>query len=297
MNLSLKHPNRSSGAGFTLLELLVVVVIIGVLAGLLLPALSLAKSKARQILCLSAQKQLALASELYGSDSLDRFAPNGHGHPGEEGTPLTWVAGDSHFFIPGFTNTDYLVDQRYAAFAPYISTAKLYKCPADRAMLKRSGAMNVPQIRSYAMNAFVGWSVDEGELTPGYRIYRGSGDFSVDSPSDIFLFQEVHPNSICMPAFLTYMPGSQVDGFYHYPSSLHRGGSWVTFADGHTERHLWTDRRTRKPVNDGILAHADRSPGNADLQWLRDHATRAKDWGTVASATSLSSTTASAAGH
>ena len=298
MNLSPRHSRESAKAGFTLLELLVVVAIIAVLAGLLLPALSLAKSKARQILCMASQKQLALASELYGTDSLGFFVPNGHGHPDSEETPRTWVAGDSHFFLPGFTNTQYLVDERYAAFASYIPTAKLYKCPADKAVVKRAGAMNIPQIRSYAMNAFVGWSVDEEELTPGYRVYRRGGDFSVKSPADIFLFQEVHPNSICMPAFLTHMPGAPVDGFYHYPSSLHRGGSWVTFVDGHTERHVWTDRRTRKPVNDGMLAHADRSPGNADVQWLREHATRSlTDWGTVASATGFGSTASSASGN
>lgn len=285
MKLQGKGSGQPGLGGFTLLELLLVVAIIAVLSGLLLPALSKAKSKARQILCASSQRQLMLAAELYAGDSQDYWVPNGHGDPDDPAYNRTWVAGDSHFFIPGYTNTQYLVDERYAAFAPYIQSPQVYKCPEDKARLRRSMAMNVPQIRSYAMNAYVGWGNDPSELVPGYRVYQRSSDFAADSPSERFVFQEVHPNSICFPAFMTYMPGAEVDGFYHYPSSLHRGGSMVSYADGHIERRRWVDRRTVKPVDIGILAHWDRSPGNTDIEWLRRHATIpvGGDWASVGS--------------
>lgn len=54
---------------FTLVELLVVVAIVGVLAALLLPALSQAKASARQVKCVSNLRQLAVAAQLYWDEN------------------------------------------------------------------------------------------------------------------------------------------------------------------------------------------------------------------------------------
>ena len=54
-----------------MIELLVVIAIIGILAALLLPALSRAKATAKRIHCVGNVKQLSLATHLYADDHQD----------------------------------------------------------------------------------------------------------------------------------------------------------------------------------------------------------------------------------
>lgn len=275
--------------GFTLVELLVVLGVMVILAGLLLPAVVKAKTKGQGIQCMNNHRQLILAWRMYNEDNADRLlyaSPSPYfGDTSKD--PFTWVLGFMDFDPDNVSNWDVEHDIKRSPLWPYCGkSAGIWKCPADRSRVKPSSGpfqgQSVPRVRSMSMNLWVGgFGGEDGGLSDGgvWRVYLKADEMVDPGPARTFVLLDMREDSIDIGNFATDMRGwpdqPAIAGFYDLPASYHNCAGGLSFADGHSEIRRWLDGRTMPPlVSGGLIPDVVASPANPDIRWLQERCTR-----------------------
>ncbi|MCA9303726.1 MAG: prepilin-type N-terminal cleavage/methylation domain-containing protein [Phycisphaerales bacterium] len=226
--------------GFTLIELLVVVAIIALLVGIMLPALSSARSAARAVLCSSNQRQLATAWTMYADDHRGRTLP----HRLTSGLTRTYWYGQENASTRS-------LDHRLGTLAPYLSSSpgdhSVYECPEQPAGSYHEQGQFGSFTSTYGYNAYA-----LAPPTAGYfdlinqRWLRAS---DIHRPSELLLFCDT------LIAFSSELPTNSA--LLDPPMLYSRLRGWLPNSSPTTSfRH---GRSNTNPFADAIAAHADTS--------------------------------------
>ncbi|HLP75948.1 MAG TPA: prepilin-type N-terminal cleavage/methylation domain-containing protein [Candidatus Paceibacterota bacterium] len=227
---------------FTLVELLVVIAIIAILAALLLPALSAAKARAKQISCVNNLRQLALGCQMYAADFQGKLVVN-------DPNLLTncWGGGN---MAATFTATN-TAPLRTSLLLPYVRSVSLFRCPVDSSA----------EVRSYSMNGWMGTRfMGNSNGQKGFRTFLRESETTVAGAAAFWMIADESEGTIDDSFFLVTMDDSQP--FASFPGVRHRGNYVLNFMDGHVESWKFLG-----PIS--VKGGQPNGVNRADIDWTR----------------------------
>lgn len=204
------HRHRRQVVGFTLIEMLVVIAIIGILAALLLPAVNRGKLQAQRAVCTSNLKQVGLAYQSFAHDHNGRFPTQVSVRDGgiEE---CRWKD-------PWPSNTV----RTLQALSNELVTPKILICPADR----------------YVRLTNFAWLVDDDLLCNFHHVsYVGNLRLAVQDvgKSTSILAAEKHLLPIAWNHYDRGTTTLDKTNYFRWDDYIHRYKGHILFADGHVE--------------------------------------------------------------
>jgi prepilin-type N-terminal cleavage/methylation domain-containing protein/prepilin-type processing-associated H-X9-DG protein len=265
--------NNTRDDGFTLTELLVVIVTVAILALLLLPALAGTKPNSQAFQCLENLRQLTLGWQMYAEDNNGKLAQNGSQstQPIIPTDPRILPGGIWAQWCPGSMNAFSLYATNFiqaGVIYPYVNSLNVYKCPADQSIFK-FGPVSYPKVRSYSMNCYLSPILHNEWTSVGTRNFYKDTDFTRHGPSMTYVLIDENEYSI-NDAFFVSDP-TMVNWWQDVPAPRHGNAGGLSFADGHSEMRRWTDKYVLKSP---LIANGFPSdPSCGDNAWLEARST------------------------
>jgi prepilin-type N-terminal cleavage/methylation domain-containing protein/prepilin-type processing-associated H-X9-DG protein len=252
--MSTTHVKRSRG-GFSLIELMVVIAIIGVLASLVVVSISRAQDAAESANCLAYQRYIVRSWMAYGADHNGQFpGPDTNRNP-----DVDWMHSFGANIGPG--NRERIGAITDGSMYPYIGDISVYRSPQD----------HTDHIRTYSINAFLSTGEGTGWGGPDENLI---GTISrIRNPSQLIVVLPENDHR-----------GHNINGWGIYAGG---GGVWIDklatfnpgrvnlcYLDGHSAKHIWTGV---SPYTWYDLEYAFNLPQTdvyfpgADYDWIRGH--------------------------